>query len=146
MAKKDQKHPVHSCKAIVFNCIDWRLHPDCEKYFQKKYKTYDMFYTAGSVKGLLEEGTKDLFLKQIEISRNLHSSKTVALTAHHDCGAFGGMANFKDKKEELSYYKQILDDAKKIVLAKFPDAKIEKYFIDLEFLRGKWKISVKGIK
>jgi len=141
-----KNHPIHNCKAIVFNCIDWRLHPDSEKYFQKKYKTFDMFYTAGSVKGLIEEENRGFFLKQIDISRNLHSSKIVALTAHHDCGAFGGMANFKDKKEELDYYKQVLDEAKKVVAAEFPDSKVEKYFIDLEFSRGKWKSAVKKIK
>ena len=138
-------HSNHNCKAIVFNCIDWRLHLDAEKYFQKKYKTFDMFYTAGSVKGLVEEEQRSFFLKQIEISRGLHNSKIVALTAHHDCGAFGGMANFKDKKEELDYYKQILERAKTVVLSAFPDSKVEKYFIDLEFSRGKWRSSVKKI-
>ena len=139
-------HSVHNCKAIVFNCIDWRLHPASEKYFQKKYKTFDMFYTAGSVKGLLEEETRAFFLKQIETSKGLHNSKIVALAAHHDCGAFGGMANFKDEKEEFSFYQDVLEKARVIVLESFSDAKVEKYFIGLKPAGNKWKITVKKIK
>jgi len=140
------KHPIHSCKAIVFNCIDWRLHLDADKYFQKRYKTFDMFYTAGSVKGLLEKETQAFFLKQIEISKRLHSSKIVALTAHHDCGAFGGMADFKDEKEEFSFYQDILEKARAVVLENFPDAKVEKYFIDLKPAGKEWKTAIKKIK
>jgi carbonic anhydrase len=139
-------HPVHNCKAIVFNCIDWRLHPAVEKYFQEKYKTFDMFYTAGSVKGLLEEETQAFFLKQIEISKRLHNSKIVALAAHHDCGAFGGMADFKDEKEEFSFYQDVLQKARDIVLKNFPDAKVEKYFIGLKPAGKGWKTAVKKIK
>lgn len=140
------KHPSHSCKAIVFNCIDWRLHPAAERYFQKRYKTFDLFYTAGSVKGLLEKGNRLFFLKQIEISRRLHNSKIVALAVHHDCGAFGGMADFKDKKEEFSFYRNILERAQEAVLNNFSDAKVEKYFIDLEPAGKAWKSTVKKIK
>jgi carbonic anhydrase len=140
------KHPNHSCKAIVFNCIDWRLHPAAEKYFQKKYKTFDLFYTAGSVKGLLEQGNRLFFLRQIEISRRLHGSKIVALAVHHDCGAFGGMADFKDKKEEFVFYRNILERAQEVVLKNFSDAKVEKYFIDLEPVGKAWKSTVKKIK
>lgn len=140
------KHPVHSCKAIVFNCIDWRLHLGAEKYFERKYKTFDMFYTAGSIKGILEKETSSFFLKQIEISRRLHRSKVVALAAHHDCGAFGGMANFKDEKEEFLYYQEILKKAQAVVLENFPDAKVEKYFIGLKPFGKGWKTSFKKIK
>lgn len=136
----------HKCKAIVFNCIDWRIHLSSEKYFEKRYKTFDMFYTAGSIKGLLEEETRQFFLKQIEISRNLHKSVVVALSAHHDCGAFGGMSGFADNEEEFIFYKDILEKAEKIVLGKFPNAKVEKYFINLKFAGKKWKTEVKKIK
>lgn len=136
----------HSCKAIVFSCIDWRLHLESDGYFQKKYKTFDMFYTAGSIKGFLEKENRRLFLKQIEISRTLHKSAIVALTAHHDCGAFGGMSNFKDEREEFAYYQKILEEAKNIVLGAFPDAKVEKYFIGLQPDGKLWKTSLKKIK
>lgn len=138
MSRKNNEHKTHSCFAVLFNCLDWRLHPQLENYFKKKSGTFDLCVVAGSLKGLLDKTTQDYFLKQIEISQKLHNSKTIILTMHKDCGAYGGSLNFKDSKEEFFHHKHILAEAEKIVSKKFPKTKVIKYFVDLEFKRSKW--------
>ena len=90
---------------------------------------YDLCVSAGSLKDLIAENTKDYFLRQIECSRKLHNSQTVILTMHQDCGAYGGTANFEDAEDEFRHYQKVMDEAEKIVLQKFPKANVVKYFI-----------------
>ncbi|MGC9046677.1 MAG: carbonic anhydrase [Minisyncoccia bacterium] len=138
MRQEKNNEKKHSCSAVLFTCLDWRLHPQIENYFKQKYRTFDLCVVAGSLKGLLDKTTQDYFLKQIEISQKLHNSKTIILTMHKDCGAYGGSLNFKDPKEEFSHHKNILAKTEKIVFQKFPKTKVLKYFINLEFKKDKW--------
>ncbi|MFH1657367.1 MAG: carbonic anhydrase [bacterium] len=131
-------HDSHSCPAVLFVCLDWRLHPAVENFFQKEYGRFDLCVSAGSLKDLIEKRTRDYFLEQIACSQRLHSSQTVIITMHKDCGAYGGSAKFKNIKEELAFYKKILTEAKALIVKKFPKTKVVKYFIDLEFKKDKW--------
>lgn len=140
MKNKSTGHKKHSCFAILFACLDWRLHLELEDHLKKKYKDFDLCVVAGSLKGLIEKSTRDYFLKQIEISKKLHNSKVIILTMHRDCGAYGGSASFKNPKDEFLHHQKILSEAEKIVSKKFPKSKIIKYFIDLDFKEGKWAI------
>ncbi len=135
----------HSCPAILFVCLDWRLHPEIENYFQKEYNNYDLCVSAGSLKDLIAENTQDYFLSQIECSRKLHNSQTVVLTMHQDCGAYGGTANFESAEDEFNYYQKVMEEAKLVVLKKFPEAKVIKYFIGLELKENKWVSDPKRI-
>ena len=133
----------YSCPAILFTCLDWRLHPDVEDYFKKEYKNFDLCVSAGSLKDLIDETTQEYFLRQIKCSRELHNSQTVILTMHQDCGAYGGTANFKNAEDEFDHYQKIMTEAETIIIKKFPEAKIVKYFIGLEFENNKWISSPK---
>ncbi|HOX29533.1 MAG TPA: hypothetical protein P5080_01170 [Candidatus Paceibacterota bacterium] len=123
---------------LLFNCLDWRLHPQVENYFLERHDGCDLCVTAGSLKGLIEEETRGYFLEQIEISKKLHNCQGVILTMHMDCGAYGGSKNFESKAAETTHYENILGEAKKIVLAAFPDLAVEKYIIELESSDGGW--------
>ena len=123
---------------LLFNCLDWRLHPQVENYFLERHDGCDLCVTAGSLKGLIEEETRAYFLGQIEISKQLHNCQGVILTMHMDCGAYGGSKNFECKAAETTHYENILGEAKKIVLAAFPDLAVEKYIIELESSDGGW--------
>jgi len=45
---------------LLFACLDWRLHPQIEEYFAKNNKC-DCCITAGSIKGLIEENSRQFF-------------------------------------------------------------------------------------
>jgi len=130
---------------IVFGCLDWRLHPRFENYFCKKGITVDLCVTAGSLKGLIDPATQDFFLKQIEISKNLHHCQEIVLTMHMDCGAYGGSAAFGNIDEEIACYEKELWRAKEIIGQKFPDLPVKTWLIGLDKNNDEWEISPKEI-
>jgi len=125
---------------IVFTCLDWRLHPQVENYFTQNGDGCEMCVTAGSIKALIDPVTQKYFLEQIDISKKLHNCQAVVLTAHIDCGAYGGSTAFENRQQEIERYKNEIEKAKKIINAKFPDLPIESYIVGLEHLDGEWKI------
>lgn len=132
MPIKNHTTKNHSCQALVFVCIDWRLHPKIEADFKKKYGRFDVCATAGAIKGFSDPIVKNFFLKQIEISRKLHHIKTVVLTIHRDCGAYGGSGAFANADDEKRRAKIELDKAEEIIIKKFPNLKIIKQFIEFD--------------
>ena len=129
----------HNCKAIAFTCIDWRLHPQLEELLKEHCGVFDLCATAGAVKGLHNSSSQDFFLNQIEISVKLHSPETIILTVHRDCGAYGGSGAFANKDEEFAHHSKVLEETADFLKAKFPEFKIEKFFIELEERDGKWQ-------
>lgn len=134
---------AHSDKKvkILFSCLDWRLHPQIEEYFTREGNGCDSCVTAGSIKGLLDESTREFFLGQIDISKKLHNCQAVILTAHIDCGAYGGSAAFGSVQNETASHKEMLNQAAEIVAKIFPGMPIEKYIIGLELGGDSWKIN-----
>jgi len=121
----------HTCTAIVFTCIDWRLHPQVERLCKEKYGTFDLCATAGAIKGFEDQKIKNFLLEQIAISHKLHEITIVVLTAHHDCGAYGGVKAFEDKDAEIEHHKKELEKVASTVSEKFPNLTVETYFLDL---------------
>jgi len=130
---------------LAFVCLDWRLHPQVEEYFTKSGDGCDACVTAGSVKGLIDESTRDFLLEQISISLELHNCRKVILTMHADCGAYGGTSSFDGPAAENDHHKRILDEASAIVAGKFPELTVEKYIIGMEKIDKDWKIDPQRI-
>jgi len=124
---------------LLFACLDWRLHPQIEEYFAKNNKC-DCCITAGSIKGLIEENSRQFFLDQIAVSKKLHACQAVILTAHLDCGAYGGSAVFGNIKSEIAFHQEQLQKAGAIIRKNFPELIIENYIIQLEKHRNNWLI------
>lgn len=125
---------------LLFDCLDWRLHPRLESYFSERHDGCDLCVTAGSLKGLVEEPTRAYFLNQIEISKKLHNCQGVILTMHMDCGAYGGSKNFTSAKTEKDCYEKILSEAEAAIITAFPGMAVEKYIIELEPNDNGWTI------
>lgn len=129
----------HNCPAIVFTCIDWRLHPCVEELLKERYGAFDLCVTAGAAKGFSDPVARDFLLSQIEISQKLHNSDTVVLAMHRDCGAYGGSGAFADKEAEFAHHSKILEETAGLTKSRFPELKLEKFFIDLEEKDGEWR-------
>jgi hypothetical protein len=125
---------------VVFACLDWRLHPAIENYFTQDGTGCDMCITAGSLKDMIDPQTQALFVKQVEISKELHNCRAVILTMHLDCGAYGGSKAFADAASEMAACRQQLELGKAVIEKNFPGLPVESYIIGLEHANGAWNI------
>lgn len=130
---------------ILFACLDWRLHPQIEEYFVNNGAGCDACVTAGSIKGLIDEATRDFFLEQISISLKLHDCQGAILTMHIDCGAYGGSAAFASLDGEMKACRDQLALARGIINSKFPELPVESYIIGIERLENNWVIKPQQI-
>lgn len=118
--------------SIVISCIDYRFWPKTLELLKTKYGDFDLIEMAGASKNLispLEPEDKISLLENIGISIKLHNSKKIVLTNHIDCGAYGGSTKFQTKEEEISFHKNELLEATKILKENFPEMIIETEFI-----------------
>lgn len=65
-------------------------------------------------------------LRDIGVSVELHNVDTIYLLNHEDCGAYGDM-DFT-AVDEINQHKNDLEDARKIILDKFPNVEVKLYF------------------
>lgn len=130
----------HKCEAALITCEDFRLHQrkDGRNYvadFIKKLNIdCDLITRGGAVQDLVRPKKENFdfsLLRDAEVSAKLHSAKIIYLLNHEDCGAYSGM-NFATREEELEQHYNDLMIAKKIILARFPEAEIRLYFAELE--------------
>ena len=110
--------------------MDFRFWPELNEWLkaQKLFGDGDIVALAGAVKNLTQPNQpsdRDLVLRQIEISVQLHGIKKVVLINHQDCGAYGGSAAFGSLKEEFEFHKKELAKAKKTILERFAGLLIE---------------------
>lgn len=119
----------HNCKALLVVCMDFRLQAACHDFAKEHdlVDNYDLFSVAGTQKSFLEQETKEVALKQVELSHDLHSMTDVYLISHWDCGAYGGSGAFKDDDDQRNTYLTDMQSAKEVILEKYPDITVHKY-------------------
>lgn len=128
-----QTHPKKL--SIVISCIDYRFWPQALPLLKKKYGEFDLIEMAGASKNLvspLEPQDKVAILENIEIAIKLHHSSRIVLTNHIDCGAYGGSKAFKSEKNEISFHKKELANAKKIIQKKFPSLVVKTEILTMD--------------
>ncbi len=119
----------HSCQAIVFRCIDFRIDQTvfAELLAQNgvcEVGQFDLVSFAGAAKAFLSD-SQDFMLSQIATSSRLHGIQKVVLIMHDDCGAYG----IADPKQEEQIQKQDLETIAEIISKRFPDLAVEKYIL-----------------
>lgn len=121
---------AHTCKALVIHCIDFRFHTAIREWLisQKLQDTYDVVSIAGAAKGLVDgdETSKEVIMKQIDISERLHKISKIILIQHMDCGAYGGHSAFASEAEERSRHSLDLEKATKVIHEQFPNLSVVK--------------------
>jgi signal transduction histidine kinase len=104
--------------------MDFRFHSAIRDYLISigLRDQYDLVSLAGATKGLVDQDpeTEAAFLKQIKLSRELHSIQEVFLIHHTDCGAYGGKKAFVSDREEHEKHDSHLRKATSIISLKFP--------------------------
>lgn len=112
---------AHTCDAFVVACIDFRFQKYIKDWLGENFqnKTYDYVGFAGSTKNL------DIIMGQLDISIRLHHISQVVLIHHEECGAYGMESTHDRHAKDLRI-------AKKTILEKYPNLKVNLYYLHLD--------------
>lgn len=101
---------------------------------------FDPILVAGGAKCLAGddlESDRQFVLEQVRTSMRLHSTTTVILMLHSDCGAYGGLAAFEnDPAQEAENHRADLHRALDFLQAEIPELTVRGFFVDFE---GVWE-------
>ncbi|OGE33614.1 hypothetical protein A3C59_00020 [Candidatus Daviesbacteria bacterium RIFCSPHIGHO2_02_FULL_36_13] len=111
----------HEAEAIVITCIDFRFQEYIHNWLEENFKprTFDRGAFAGAAKNL------DTILTQIDVAVRLHKIKKAVLINHEDCGAYG-------VEGHVDHHVRDLHAASKTIKERFPDLKVETYYLKLD--------------
>lgn len=126
----------HTCPAAVITCIDFRFWQKLLDYMATRGETsFDLISMAGGAKNLIDNETRPVIFKQLDICTQKHCIKKVYLVNHIDCGAYGGSAAFASREEEEEKLIGDLGKAENFIKEKYPDLEVEKLLMDFEEIR-----------
>ena len=130
-------------EAVVVWCFDQRFETVFRKFLKRSgLSCFDPVRVAGGAKSLAypeHESDRLFLLDQIRKSMKLHKTGTAILMLHSDCGAFGGLAAFKnDARQEALSHSLTLQQASSYLQEKVPGLTVKTYFVDFE---GVWEVS-----
>ena len=130
---------LHKSKALVLNCMDFRLMDDLNRFLDKNgyENNYDDFILAGSSLGFNQTTYpewKKTFLKHLELSIQLHNIKELVIIDHMDCGGYKKFYNKKklEPDEERKLHHQNLNKMGAYIKQNFPNLKVNKYLMNLD--------------
>ncbi|OGE30581.1 hypothetical protein A2631_03430 [Candidatus Daviesbacteria bacterium RIFCSPHIGHO2_01_FULL_44_29] len=112
---------LHTCKAVVITCIDFRFQDFIDQWLEKHFtpRDFDRVALGGGVKNL------GVILSQIKISHDMHHIEKVILINHENCGAYAEA----DTPEKHAH--DLLETKTKIKEL-YPDLDIETYYLHLD--------------
>jgi len=119
----------HTCQAIVFRCMDFRIDPTVFSQLLAQngiceVGQFDLVSVAGAAKSFLAD-QQDFMMAQIEIATRLHGVKKVVLVMHDNCGAYG----IADSADEERTQRLDLEAIASLVADKFPELTVEKLIL-----------------
>ena len=125
----------YSADAFLVRCVDnrfWKV----AKHFIKDlgFKHIDPKTPAGGAKVFsspFHESDREHYLRELAVSVRLQHVTRVMLFSHHDCGAYGGFANFNnDRDVEIEHHRAEHLKGAETIKEHFPELAVETYFID----------------
>ena len=125
----------YTAGAFIVRCFDDRFRPVFEKFIKTRgLKRADLESIAGGAKIFASperKSDREFMIRELEKSIRLHHAKRVILFTHYDCGAYGGLARFSgDEEKQFAFHAAEHKKAKGTVKARFPNVKVEGYFMD----------------
>jgi hypothetical protein len=117
----------------AIQCIDGRIQEPIIKFLKSRYNlTYiDTITEPGVCKILAERSSGQVILlieKALDISVNLHKSRMIAVSGHHDCAS--------NPSDENTQKKQV-NECKEYLKAKYPGCEILGLWVDKN-----WKVNI----
>ncbi|MDD3292575.1 MAG: hypothetical protein PHT67_00565 [Candidatus Pacebacteria bacterium] len=131
---------MHNCKSIIFKCMDFRLTKETNRFLQENnlIGDCDIVSLAGSSKSLADgkEEIKNLLLKQIKTSKDLHCATEVILIHHSDCGAYKASCCFASEEEEKNIQTEDMNTVEKLIKENFPEMEVKKVWAQMKDKKG----------
>lgn len=124
----------HTCRALVMHCIDFRFGKALKQWMEEQghLGDADIAAFAGAAKNLLIPEYEAFALRQVELSKKLHSICEVHLVNHTDCGAYGGRAAFDDATAEQQTHQRDLEAATEKIKQQHPDLTVVCWIAHIE--------------
>ncbi|MGC2661334.1 MAG: carbonic anhydrase [Bryobacteraceae bacterium] len=132
------------CDAAVVWCFDSRFQLGFGKFLKRRgIVNADPIKIAGGAKCLASpdhETDRQFVLEQLRKSIRLHGTKLVILMLHSDCGAYGGLATFRDDAmREAQHHEAEMQRAAEVLHAEIPEVDVQGYFVDFD---GIWSVEL----
>ncbi|EKD63053.1 MAG: hypothetical protein ACD_51C00355G0004 [uncultured bacterium] len=127
----------HEAEALVIFCMDFRFHGQTKKFIENflRIKSYDVVALAGASKNFSDPDRgddKEVAMKHVRLSVDLHKVKKVILIDHADCGAYGGRKAFAgDPVKEREAHEANLAKAVEVINNEFSSVEVETYYAEL---------------
>ncbi|MGH7208462.1 MAG: SulP family inorganic anion transporter, partial [Nitrospiraceae bacterium] len=137
---QESKSDGYEAQAFVLRCFDERFWQTTTQFlkFMGLFR-FDPVTVAGGAKAFSspeKEQDFDFMTRELEKSIRLHKTKRCLLFTHHDCGAYGGFDRFhRNAEEEFKFHQEEHRNIQKNILARFPDLRVETFFIDCTGVR-----------
>jgi len=117
--------------------MDFRLTDAINKWLEEKgiMNDCDMISVAGIAKVIADDPDSPeakFILKQFELSKKLHNTKTLYLMHHTDCGAYGGHKAFANLEEEKAKYLADMEKAREVIKSVVPDLEVKFVLADIK--------------
>ena len=127
----------HTCSSTLIRCMDFRFTSSIDAWMKEQgiMDDCDVISIAGVSKAIAENPKSQeaqFILSQIRLSKELHSSKTLYLIHHTDCGAYGGHQAFENINTEKEKYMHDMIVAGKIIADNFPELKVVHVLANIE--------------
>ena len=110
--------------------MDFRLVKEIHRWMEESgyLCNCDVVSLAGASKELVDgdQKVRELILKQISISRDLHNASEIILVHHSDCGAYKASYSFNSADEEKIKQVEDMAKAEEIIKEKFEDMNVKK--------------------
>ena len=123
--------------AAVLCCFDERVRIVTQKFLKRQgILRPDMIVVAGGAKTLASprnDAERNFILDQVATSLRLHATKSLFLMTHSDCGAYGGLAAFKnDREREANHHQGELQHAAELVKNSFPELAVRCFLVGFD--------------
>lgn len=130
---------AHHARALVLNCMDFRLIDDLTHYFDRSgyNNNYDDFILAGASLGFNQKKFpewRETFVKHLELAKTLHDIHEVIIVDHMQCGAYKYFYDQSMLSEDLEkrLHVQNLNQMETTLHGLYPELKIRKLLMHLD--------------
>ncbi|HNP79558.1 MAG TPA: hypothetical protein PKI00_01795 [Candidatus Pacearchaeota archaeon] len=121
--------------------MDFRLTKETNRFLEENnlLGDCDIVSIAGSSKALADgnDEVKNLLIKQIKTSKDLHGAEEIILIHHSDCGAYKASCCFTSFEEEKGFQIEDMKKVEKIIKENFPEMEVKKIWAEMKDGEGK---------
>jgi carbonic anhydrase len=127
--------------------MDFRLGPALDRFLEAQDLggDCDVVSLAGAAKGFTDDESRDLLMKQIDISKRLHGIEEVYLMSHTDCGAYGGKKAFADDAAEHARLVSDMRQAAELIVGKWPELQVRLWIPHIDEVGHETKVWIEKI-